>query len=115
MPKKNKKVSKNEFRYNYDTNHINYVFEQVNKRFHSLGLTSNSETKDKTGTYRKNMKLNKNPEKNKTTNSYIRYGIITAHIGSYSKKPSKKFNFDNEDFKLVKSKIRNYKNYRRKK
>ncbi len=115
MPKKNKKISKNEFRYNYDTKHMNYVFEQTNKKYHSLGLTSHSETKDKTGTSRQNMKLNNNPEKNKTNDSYIRYGIITGHIGSYSKNPSKKFNFNNDDFKLVKSKIRNYKNFRRKK
>lgn len=113
--KKNKKISKNEFRYNYDTKHMNYVFEEDNKRYHALGLTTKSRTKDKNGVARKNMKLNTNPEKdNFAEDSYIRYGYITGRINSFSKKTSKKFAFDVEDFKNVKSKIRKYKSNRKK-
>lgn len=42
MPRK----SKDEFRYNYSTKHMNYVFEKENNSFHNLGITLKSKIKD---------------------------------------------------------------------
>lgn len=112
---KPKRITKNEFRYNYTHKHMNYVFEKDGKKYHSLGITHGRTTFDKKKKKRRNnMPLHQNPEIGKTDSSYIRYGIITDKIDNYAKKPSKKFRFIKKDFKLVKSKIRNYKNRRRK-
>lgn len=113
-PKK-KRYSKSEFRYNYTNKHMNYVFEEDGRKYHSLGITHDNTTYDKKKKQRRtNMPLAKNPERNKLEPSYIRYGIITDKKDNYSKKLSKKFNFSAEDFGNVKAKIRNYKNIRRK-
>lgn len=110
-----KRKSKNEFHYNYTHGHMNYVFEKDGKKYHSVGITHKKTTYDKKKNKRhNNMPLVVNPEKNKNDDSYVRYGIITDKIVNYSKNPSNKFNFNSDDFKNIKSKIRNYKNRRRK-
>ncbi len=112
--KQNKKrFAKNEFRYNYYTKHENFIFEEDGDNFHSLGLTHNKQTKDKNKKWHKNMPLNKNPQKNKTETSYLRYGVITQNKKTFSNKPDKRFVFDDSDKASVKSKIRNYKKKRK--
>ena len=108
MQKKNKKISKNEFRYNRTTKHMNYIFEEDDKYYRSLGLTKDSETFGL-----KNMPLTKNPQRNRNFNSYIRNGIISQKKNSYSMKTDKRFNFLYDDYINVKSKIRKYKNSRK--
>ena len=100
--------SKNEFRYNKSTKHINYIFGQRKNRYLAVGLTSKNKTFGK-----KNMPLEKNPQKNKKAKSYIRTGIINNRIQSFSKHTDKRFKFSKNDFANVKSKIRNYKKHRK--
>ena len=115
MKIKNKRKSKNEFRYNYTHKHMNYVFEEDGKKYHSVGITHDRTTWDSRKRKRhKNMPLQQNPQRNKNEPSYIRYGIITDKKENYSKRVATNFNFSSDDFKNVKSKIRNYKNKRRK-
>jgi len=102
MKRKNK--SKNEFRFNKNTQHMNYVFEEDEKGFKSVGLTKHKKTFGIT-----NMPLENNPQKNKKFNSYIRNGIIFNKKSSYSKHIDKNFEFSKNDFANVKSKIRKYK------
>lgn len=45
---KRKRKSKNEFRYNYSTKHMNYVFEENGQNYHSFGLTTQKRIRDKT-------------------------------------------------------------------
>lgn len=111
--RKNKQQTKNEFRYNHKTKHMNYVFEEDGTDYHSLGLTHEKTTRDKKKKKRQNMPLDKNPQKNRKEKSYIRYGVITQDKKTYGKK-DKRFEFSEEDKPKVKSKIRNYKNNRRK-
>lgn len=111
---KNKRFAKNEFRYNKNTKHINYVFEEDGKKYHSVGITHQKQTLGKNKKWHNNMPLKKNPQLNKTEQSYIRYGIITDKKASYGKKKTN-FLFGTEDFPSVKIKIRNFKNQRRKK
>lgn len=106
--KNKKRNSLNEFRYNYDTKHINYIFEEEGKRYHSVGLTHDHHTFGK-----KNMPLYDNPQKNRTEKSYIRNGIISNKKSSFSKHKDKNYKFSLRDFKNVKSKIRKYKSYRK--
>lgn len=62
MTKQKKKlVVKNEFRFNNNTKHMNYVFGASNNRYYSVGLTSESKTFNK-----KNMPLNDNPHNGET-------------------------------------------------
>ena len=105
---KQKRLSKNEFRYNYNTKHMNYVFEEQGKKYHSLGLTHQKKTFGK-----KNMPLSQNPQKNAKGKSYIRNGIITDNKRSYSQKTYKNFSFANADKPNIKSKIRYYKSRRK--
>ena len=110
MSKQKKKlVVKNEFRFNNNTKHMNYVFGSSKNRYYSVGLTTESETFNK-----KNMPLNANPHNGKTEKSYVRNGIISDRKQAYDRKPNKNWNFSKEDFPKVKSKIRNYKKGRRK-
>lgn len=111
---KNKRYACNEFRFNYTHGHMNYIFEEDGKKYHSLGLTHHQFTKDKNKKWRKNMPLTKNPEKGDNQPSYIRYGVISDKKNNYYHKPSGKFTFTSEDLSRVKSKIRNYKNRRKK-
>lgn len=110
MSKQKKKfVSRNEFRFNNNTNHMNYVFGESNNRYYSVGLTTEDETFKK-----KNMPLKDNPHKGKTGKSYVRTGIISDRKQAYDKKPNKHWKFSKTDFPKVKSKIRNYKKRKRK-
>lgn len=104
-----KYLRKNEFRFNYNTKHKNYVFEELDDKFHSVGLTHENTTFG-----RKNMPLSKNPQKGKTDKAYVRNGIIVDKKKNYGK-PLKNYGFDKSDFKNVKSKIRNYKSKRKSK
>lgn len=106
---KKKIISKNEFRYNNKTKHPNYIFEEKGNRYHAIGITHSEYTFG-----RKNMKLKQNPKKFDTSIAYIRNGIINERKQNFSANPIKNMSFSSADFKLVKSKIRNYKNRRRK-
>ena len=101
--------TKNEFRYNRNTKHMNYIFLEKENKFKAIGLTTNNETFG-----RKNMPLKVNAQKNKTEQSYVRNGIISEKINNYGPVDNR-FSFSSEDFPNVKSKIRNYKNRIRKK
>ena len=109
--KKNKDKIKplNEFRFNNARNHPQHVFAETSKKYRSVGITHKSETFGK-----KNMPLKKNPEKGKNEKAYIRNGIVSDKKKYYSKDTLNNFTFDNEDFKNVKSKERNYKKRRKK-
>ena len=111
---KQKRISKNEFRYNYNTKHMNYVFEEQGKKYHSLGLTTKKHTRDKNKKWHKNMPLDVNAKSGESKKSYIRYGYITQNQNTFGK-IDKRFKFANEDKQKVKSKIRYFKNQRRKK
>ena len=106
---KNKKVSRNEFRYNNSTKHPNYIFEEDGNKYHSLGITHKNTTFGKS-----NMPLRYNPDKRKQESAFVRTGIITDKKNNYSRKPIKNMSFDKEDFYKVKSKIRNYKKRQKK-
>lgn len=93
----------NEFRYNIKTKHMNYVFGSNGKKNKAIGLTSEPTTFG-----RKNMPLKKNTQKNNTAKSYARNGIVSDRKDMFSH-ISPNHCFDDEDFKNVKSKIRNYK------
>lgn len=61
------------------------------------------------------MPLEKNPQKGKTEQSFIRNGIISDKKKNYGR-PLRNYTFSNRDYKNVKSKIRKYKrNLRHKK
>ncbi len=110
---KGKRKALNEFRYNYNQKHTNYVFEDDGNKYHSIGLTHQKATKDKNNKVHNNMQLNINAKKNANENSFVRYGIITDKKQNYSS-IDKRFQFSDEDFKNVKAKIRNYKKNRKK-
>lgn len=114
MKNKNKRISKNEFRYNKITKHHNYIFEEDGEDYHSLGLTTRKRTRDRNKKWHKNMPLENNPKRNDTRKSYIRYGYITQNKNTFGK-VDRRFNFSNTDMPKVKSKIRHFKNVRRKK
>lgn len=107
--RRNKRKSRNEFRYNYETGHMNYIFEEDSKRYHGLGITHKSKTYG-----RKNMPLENNPQRGKTRKSYLRYGYISNYKYKFANKTDKRFSFSKSDLKNVKSKIRNFKSHRRK-
>lgn len=101
-----KKGERDEFRYNLDTDHPNYIFEEKNGKRRGIGLTHEEYTHGK-----KNMPLKENPEQGDTQKAYVRYGVISGK--RYSKKPKKNMSFGNEDKANVKSKVRNYKKRRK--
>lgn len=105
-----KRETRNEFRYNNKTKHPNFIFEIEGGKYHAVGLTHSPSTFG-----RPNMPLKKNPKKNTTEQSYIRNGIITAPTKSFSKRTIQNMEFSEEDSPNVKSKVRNYKNNRKKK
>lgn len=109
MTKNKRRIAKNEFRYNENQHHMSYVFEDDGKKYTSVGITSKEFTFDK-----KNMPLSKNPQKTMYAKpAYIRNGIIRDKHNSYSR-VKRNFEFADEDFPKVKSKIRNYKKTRKK-
>lgn len=103
-----KRESKNEFRFNYDTGHMNYVFEEEGNKYHSVGITHDRKTFGK-----KNMPLDVNPQDGHNEKAYIRNGIITNKKRSYFKSFDNSFKFSESDFPKIKSKIRNYKSRRK--
>lgn len=94
---------------------MNYIFEEEGNKYRSVGITHDDTTWDnKKRRRRSNMPLQQNPQRGKTSPSYIRYGIITDKKNNYSRHTARNFRFSSSDYKNVKSKIRNYKNKRRK-
>ena len=107
--KKAKRVSKNEFRYNNQTKHPNYIFEEENGKYHSIGITSSDRTFGK-----KNLPLVENPQKSKKGKpAHLRNGIIVDKKKNYSTKTIKNMSFSKIDEPNVKSKVRNYKRNRK--
>ena len=102
------KRARNEFRFNFNHKHKQYVFEETEKDFKSLGITHNESTFGV-----KNMPLEKNPQKDKTEKSYIRNGVIVDEKSAYGR-VLKNYEFSDNDFASVKSKIRNYKKNKKK-
>ena len=102
--KKKKVVPKNEFRYNFTEKHKTYIFAEVGDKYKSLGITHKSETFG-----RKNMKLDKNPQKGKSEPAYIRNGVISDKKKNYGKRTINNLSFSKADFARVKAKIRHYK------
>ena len=102
---------RNEFRWNLDTDHPNYVFEVDDEKeeYHAVGLTSEPTTFGDP-----NMPLKSNGKKGKEKKSYARNGIVEDSKRSFAKKPMKNMKFSQEDMPNVKSKIRNYKKERKK-
>lgn len=108
-----KRYARNEFRYNYKTKHYNYIFEEDGKLLHGVGITHQKRTRLKNKWY-KNMPLKQNPQQNKIEKSYIRSGYIAQNKNTFGK-VDKRFAFRNDTDKAnVKSKIRHFKNERRK-
>ena len=107
--KRTKSKAMNEFRFNYETGHMNYVFRRTGERYQAVGITHKKKTNG-----RKNMPLENNPQRGKTRKSYIRNGIINNSKYRFSRKADKRFSFSKRDFANVKSKIRNYKSRNRK-
>lgn len=105
-----KRYSKNEFRFNFDTKHKQYIFEESNGKYRSLGITHEPITFGK-----KNMPLKNNPQRGKTDKAYIRNGIVSGSKKRYSTRTIKNLSFCKNDMANIKSKIRNYKKNRRKK
>ena len=60
------------------------------------------------------MPLDNNPQKGKTDKSYIRNGIVSDKKNNYGKRTIKNLSFSSNDFKKIKSKIRNYKKRQKK-
>ncbi len=109
MTKRKKYIEKNEFRFNFAEKHKNYVFaETKDGKYIGVGITHESTTFSKP-----NMPLEKNPQKGKTEESYIRNGIVTDKKRLYGR-PLKNYSFSENDFPKVKSKIRNYKKRQKK-
>ena len=102
---------RNEYRFNHQTKHTVYNFEERDGKYKGVGLTTKATTFG-----RKNMPLKKNPKKGDDGESYIRNGYVIDSKGSYSSKVSKNYEpFVGDDKANVKSKIRHYKNEQRKK
>lgn len=106
---KKKRKPKAEFRFNYDNKHKQFVFEQEGNQYRSVGLTHEEKTFGI-----KNMPLHANPQSKKNEQAYIRNGIVSGNVKSYSKRTIKSLKFSSEDLKNVKAKIRNYKKRRKK-
>lgn len=87
---------------------MTYVFEKDDKKYRSVGITHWPQTFG-----RNNMPLTSNPQKGHFEPSYIRNGIINKRIGSYCSKVNNNYMFSVNDFRNVKSKIRNYKKRRK--
>lgn len=105
--KRDNSPARNEFRYNFDNEHKQYVFEEIKGKYNSLGLTHEAETFGK-----KNMPLGENPQKGKTEKAYVRNGVVSGKKRSYGK-PMKNYKFSEADMGNVKAKIRNYKKSRK--
>ena len=115
MTRKKKPTKKykprNEFRYNINAKHPNYIFEvdEKNDAWRAIGITHEEKTFGITNT-----PLKVNPKKTDKRKSYMRNGIINGNHGDYSKKTMKNMQFSREDLPNVKAKIRNAKKNRKK-
>lgn len=96
-----KKGERNEFRYNNNTGHPNYEFQNKDGRVKAFGITHSEETFG-----RKNMPLSQNPQRGETETSYIRNGIINADEEVLSEEILEDFVIAKEDRANVKSKKR---------
>lgn len=105
-----KKISKNEFRFSKKTKHPTYIFEEGNNRYRSVGITHSPKTFGKD-----NMPLSVNPKKGDSRQAFIRNGFVTGPKQDFGGSTMNNYQFSNSDFKLVKSKVRNYKRGRNKK
>lgn len=106
---KRKQKQKNEFRYNRNTKHMNYIFAENDKYYIGMGLTTEEYTFGI-----KNMPLRKNLQRNHEEESYIRNGIITSKKQNYAH-ADKRFEIVNEDDKAcIKAKKRNYRKINKK-
>lgn len=97
-----RKGERDEFLFNLDTNHPNYIFHESNGKKRGVGITHEDSTFDK-----KNMPLTRNPDAKDERAAYVRNGIVVGK--RYGKKPLKKMQFAPADKANVKSKVRNYK------
>lgn len=102
-----KKGERDEFRYNEETEHPNYIFEKSSKKYRAMGLTHSNETFGDP-----NMPLKNNPDPTDEKTAYIRNGIIQQK-GRMSKNCLKQLSFSAEDMANVKSKKRNYRKIRK--
>lgn len=102
---------RNEFRYNINAKHPNYIFEvdEENNAWRAIGITHESETFGI-----KNAPLKVNPKRTDKRESYMRNGIVSGNHGDFSRKPMKNMKFSKEDMPNVKAKIRNDKKKRKK-
>ena len=111
--KKQREESKtrNEFRYNPNTEHPNYIFEVDKKKdaWRAIGITHEPETFGI-----QNAPLKVNPKKKDARESYMRNGIVAGSHYDFSKKPMKNMRFSDEDMPNVKAKVRNDKKKRKK-
>lgn len=107
--KRKNSSTRDEYRYNIDTDHMNWVFEQDGEEYKSFGFTS----KDTTFGI-KNMPLENNPKKGDTRKSYIRNGVVTGTKHSYSAKTAKNYQLTGNDKANAKSKARHYKKEQKK-
>lgn len=102
---------RDEFRFNTDANHPQYVYRYKNKKYSSLGFTHEPETFGQ-----KNMPLKRNPKKGDSSKAYIRNGVVEGSYEAYGgRRTRKNLEFEKTDKANVKSKIRHYKNEERKK
>ena len=109
--KREKSSVRDEYRYNVDTGHVNYVYLVENDgTYHSLGFTHHEEYDGV-----KNMPLKNNPKKGDTEHSHIRNGEIVGKKQSYSKKKAKNYQLTGDDKANAKSKIRYHKKENKKK
>ena len=102
-----KKGERDEFRYNLETEHPNYIFEQRGKKYRAMGLTHKNETFGEP-----NMPLKNNPDPTDEKPSYIRNGIIKQK-GRMGKRRLKQLKFSDDDKSIVKSKKRYYRKVRK--
>lgn len=97
-----KRGERNEFRYNYDTEHPGYVFKKEKGKYKSFGLTHEDKTFG-----RKNMPLSQNPSKTDKRPAYIRNGVISQKGGMGMR--IKGMSLSKQDKANVKSKKRYHK------
>lgn len=111
VEKRKNSNARNEFRYNLDAGHPNYVFEanEETDEWKAVGITHEKETFGKA-----NMPLVKNPKETDTRPAYVRNGVVETGHKNLGRKTMKKMKFSEEDMPNVKSKIRNYKKERKK-
>ena len=109
---KRRYTPRNEFRFNINAKHPNYIFEvdEEHDMWRAIGITHEEETFGV-----KNAPLKVNPKETDNRRSYMRNGIVNGNHGDYSKKTMKNMKFSEEDFPNVKAKVRNAKKNRKKK